>query len=139
NKDELMMSVLEKVSGDIEQFLAEDMRSIEDPIKKLEIFVNVCCEVVRSTKEYYQVSMDFWTQINQKDAVREIISKHYQKIRETCALVIKEGIESGKFRKVDPNEYASYVIAVIDGISLQWLFDDSIFSYDNLVKMSAGL
>ena len=66
NKDDLMMSVLDRVAGDIEGVLAHDMKSIDDPIKKLDIFMSVSFDVVRSTKEYYQVNMDFWTQINQK-------------------------------------------------------------------------
>lgn len=139
NKDELMMSVLERVSGDIERVLAADLETIDDPVKKIEIFVGVCCDVVRNTREYYQVSMDFWTQINQKEAVKEIISGHYQKFRHTVASIIDEGIEKGSFVNVDSNAYGSYIIAVIDGLSLQWLFDENVFDYDEIVKMATRL
>jgi TetR/AcrR family fatty acid metabolism transcriptional regulator len=137
NKDELMMSVLDKVAGDIEHVLAADMANIEDPFQKMEIFVNVCFDVVRSTREYYQVNMDFWTQINQKDEVRQVIARHYAKFRETAAAVVREGLASGKFRQVDPVQFGSYVIAVIDGLSLQWLFDNKVFDYDAMVKMAS--
>lgn len=136
NKDELMMSVLDRVSGDIEQILTKDMEGITDPVKRLEIFVNVCANVVRNTREYYQVSMDFWTQINQKDAVRDVISKHYDKFRDTCAKVLTEGISTGCFKKIDEKQYASYIISVIDGLSLQWLFDDKAFDYDEIIKLA---
>lgn len=138
NKDELMMSVLDKVSSDIEEVLAADLLTITDPVKKLEILVNVVSEVVRSTKEYYQVSMDFWTQINQKEAVRKVISKHYEKFRQTTAKIIQEGIDAEAFRKVNTTDYASFVIAVIDGLSLQWLFDESVFDYDSVIKMASA-
>ena len=134
NKDELMMSVLDKVAGDIERVIASEMESITNPKRKLEVFIDVCFDVVRSTKEYYQVNMDFWTQINQKEEVRKVIALHYRKFRESCALIIEEGISSGEFRAVEPREYASYVVAVIDGLSLQWLFDEQIFDYDTIVK-----
>jgi TetR/AcrR family fatty acid metabolism transcriptional regulator len=139
NKDELMMSVLDKVAGDIEQVLQSDMATIEDPVQKMEIFVNVCFDVVRSTREYYQVNMDFWTQINQKEEVRSVIARHYAKFRETAAAVIRQGVTSGRFRQVDPLQYGSYVIAVIDGLSLQWLFDDKVFDYDGMVKVASRL
>ena len=139
NKDDLMLSVLDRVAGDIEGVLAEDMKSITDPAQKLDIFMSVSFDVVRSTKEYYQVNMDFWTQINQKKEVRQVISRHYAKFRDTCANVIDEGIKSGAFKDVNPHVYASFVISVIDGVSLQWLFDENVFSYDEMVKTSKDL
>ena len=134
NKDDLMMSVLDKVASDIEKVLQADMGSIDNPKKKLEIFVEVCLDVVRNTREYYQVNMDFWTQINQKEEVRRVIANHYVKFRDTCSKVINEGVQKGQFRPVDAIEYSSYIIAVIDGISLQWLFDDKFTSYDEMSK-----
>ncbi len=74
NKDELMMCVLDKVAGDIERVLGQEMEASSDPWRKLEIFIEVCFDVVRSTKEYYQVNMDFWTQINQKNEIRTVIA-----------------------------------------------------------------
>jgi len=136
NKDDLMMSVLDRVAGDIERVLAADMNTLTDPVKKLHIFITVCFDVVRSTKEYYQVNMDFWTQINQKKEVRQVISRHYAKFRDSCAVVIREGVDKGVFKKTDPLMMASNVIALIDGISLQWLFDETVYDYDTVVKMA---
>ena len=64
------------------------MASITEPVEKLKIFIDVSFNIVQSTKEYYQVSMDFWTQINQKKEVRTVISRHYSKFRENCAKVL---------------------------------------------------
>jgi AcrR family transcriptional regulator len=139
NKDELMMSVLDKVAGDIERVLVSEMESIPDAKRKLEVFIDVCFDIVRSTKEYYQVNMDFWTQINQKEDVRKVIARHYAKFRETAANVIREGMTSGSFRQVEAREYASYVVAVIDGLSLQWLFDETVFDYEGITKKACRL
>jgi AcrR family transcriptional regulator len=139
NKDELMMSVLDKVAGDIERILATEMQSITDPARKFEVFIDVCFDIVRNTREYYQVNMDFWTQINQKEDVRKVIARHYTKFRDSASLVIKEGIDKGVFRQVDPKNYSSYVIAVIDGLSLQWLFDEAVFEYDSITKSASKL
>ncbi len=139
NKDELMMSVLDKVAGDIEQVLTSEMESTSDIKRRFEVFLEVCFDVVRNTKEYYQVNMDFWTQINQKEDVRKVIARHYSKFRDSAIQVIREGVEQGVFRAVDPIQYASYVVAVIDGLSLQWLFDEGSFDYDGITKKSTSL
>jgi AcrR family transcriptional regulator len=139
NKDDLMMCVLDKVAGDIERILDQEMSSVSDPARRMEIFIEVCFDIVKNTKEYYQVNMDFWTQINQKQEIRKVISSHYAKFREVAGRVIKGGIEKGAFRAVDPSDYASFVIAIIDGISLQWLFDDKVFDYEKMSKKATSL
>lgn len=135
NKDELMMCVLDKVAGDIEQILSEEMTATLDPIRKLEIFVSVLANVVRNTKEYYQVNMDFWTQINQKHNVKEVISRHYNQFREAGMKLIDEGITKKVFKPVDSKLYTSFIIGTMDGLSLQWLFDENCFDYDKAVSM----
>lgn len=139
NKDELMMCVLDKVAGDIERVLGEEMSSITDPWRRMEIFIEVCFEIVRNTKEYYQVNMDFWTQINQKEEIRRVIAAHYAKFRDAAAAVIQDGVDKGSFKKIDSSAYASIVIAVVDGLSLQWLFDDKVFDYSQMSKKAAQL
>ena len=75
-----------------------------------------------NTKEYYQVNMDFWTQINQKEEVRKIIASHYDQFRVTARSIIEDGMKNN-FRKVDSNNTAIMILGMLDGISLQWLFD----------------
>ena len=70
NKDDLMLSVLEKVVKDIGGDLHSNIETVEDPIEKLKILIELCADIVKNTKEYYQVSMDFWTLINQKENIK---------------------------------------------------------------------
>ena len=138
NKDELMMCVLDKVAGDIERVLGEEMGTTTEPWRRLEIFIEVCFAIVKNTKEYYQVNMDFWTQINQKEEIRVVIAAHYMKFREAAAKVIQHGIDKGAFKKLNAVVYGSFVIAVIDGLSLQWLFDEKNFDYQQMSKQATA-
>lgn len=139
NKDDLMMSVLGKVAGDIEEVLQSGMHDSDSPEKRLTVFMDVVFDVVRRTREYYQVNMDFWTQINQKEEVRKVIASHYNKFRDTAKKVIEEGISAGDFKQVDSTEFAAYMIAVIDGLSLQYLFDGNAFDYDKVVQNTISM
>ena len=40
----------------------------------------------------------------------------------------------GVFNEGNAAHTASVIIAIVDGVSLQWLFDESVFVYDDLVK-----
>ena len=137
NKDDLMLSVLERVVEGIEGVLKSNLEAAKDPVEKLKIFIELCADIVKNTKEYYQVSMDFWTQINQKSEVKEIISNHYKRFRATCGEIIEDGITKGHFKKVNAHDYSLFIIASINGMSLQWLFDQKSCHYDQLVSQSS--
>ena len=139
NKDDLMMAVLDRSAVDIENMLLDNVSAFADPLRKLRAFIAASFDVLRIRKEYYQVNMDFWTQINQKEAVRQVVAGHYEKFRSAAADVISSGIEQGVFKSLDPRMYASYIIAVVDGISLQSLFDDSVLDYDRIAESTAEI
>lgn len=132
-KEELMRSVLETVAYDLEENLKKEIAVEDEPNEKLRMFIKTCVNLVRTTKDFYQIKMDFWTQINQNKEVRNIIAGHYQKIRGTGADVIRDGIREGSFRAVDADKFSAIIIAIVDGISLQWLFEHNCFDLESIV------
>ena len=139
SKDDLMMCVLDRVAGDIEGVLAEDMKSIDDPAKKLDIFMSVSFDVVRSRG----VLPSQYGLLDSRDKPKEGSQASYiealRKFRDTCASVIEEGCNAGVFKDVNAHVYASFVISVIGGVSLQWLFDENVFKYEEVVKTSKDM
>lgn len=134
NKEDLMMAVLDRVAGDIEGLLSDSQEKSADAEDHLRSLIRICATIVRDKREYYCINMDFWTQINQKEKVRQAVARHYSKFRSVTAAIVQQGIDAGKFRSMDASHAASVIIAMVDGISLQWLFDESTFVYDDLVK-----
>lgn len=133
NKEDLMMAVLDHVSEEIEEHLAAT-DSNTTPVKRLSNVIWICSYIVQNNREYYRINMDFWTQIDQKETVQKEIALHYAKFRSTVAIIIQEGINQGFFQKGDASHFASIIIAMIDGIALQWLFDEKVFVYADIVK-----
>jgi len=139
NKDRLMISVLDKVADNIERALLAQMEKSRDPVEKIKVFVRGYFEITQKTRGYYQVHMDFLTQINQKKEIREIILKHYQNFRQAAIDVIEQGKDLGCFKPVDSQFYACYIIAILDGISLQWLFGKQALNCEKIVQKSLDL
>lgn len=133
NKEDLMMAVLERVAGDIEVLVNRATEQAADPVDTIRAILKTMCAVVRDNREYYCINMDFWTQINQKDKVREAVGAHYAKFRSSLAVLIQDGINKGVFVGADASRIASQIIALVDGVSLQWLFDSNVFDYDEMV------
>lgn len=134
NKEDLMMAVLERVAGDIEGLLATVSERTENPIDAIKLLISICFRVVQEKREYYCINMDFWTQINQKEKVRQAIARHYCTFREAAASLIQEGIDAGVFKVKDATSAASIIIALVDGLSLQWLFDENTFELEEIGK-----
>lgn len=134
NKEDLMMAVLERVAGDIEGVLAGTSDQAANPVERLKSIIKICFRIVQEKKEYYSINIDFWTQINQKEKVRQAVAKHYTKFRHALATVIQDGITAGVFKPGDTNETASFIIAIVDGMGLQWLFDNNVFNYAEVTQ-----
>ena len=47
----------------------------------------------------------------------------YRKYRRLLGLMVAEGRRANVFRRVDPEEAGAFILAVVDGISLQRMFD----------------
>lgn len=133
NKEDLMMAVLDNATAEIAASLAASDLG-RDVATRLSDVIWICSSIVQNKREYYRINMDFWTQIDQKEKVRQEVSKHYVKFRETIGTIIQQGIEQGVFRQGNALQFASLIIAFIDGIALQWLFDENAFDYDDIVR-----
>lgn len=136
NKEDLMMAVLEKVAGDIEGLLVGTSDQASNPVERLKSIIRICFNIVKEQKEYYCINIDFWTQINQKEKVRQTVATHYSKFRSSLATVIQDGINAGAFKTMDASHAASLIISMVDGVGLQWLFDEKVFQYDEIVRKS---
>jgi len=136
NKEELLMAVLDTVAGDIESLLNDVLSKIVDSVERMRIFIRTCFNIVRTHRSYYCINMDFWAQINQKEKVRKLIADHYANFRMTATNIIQQGINRGVFKNTNASILASMVISMFDGISLQWLFDEKVFDYDQIILES---
>ena len=128
------MAVLDRVAGDIEGLLATIREQTSDPVQRLKNLIRLFFSIVKEKREYYCVNMDFWTQINQKENVRRAVARHYVKLRAATTTLVQQGIDSGVFKPGNASHYASIIISIVDGISLQWLFEETVFEYDEITK-----
>ena len=76
------------------------------------------------------------------DELRSQMAEHYQEIRNTVGEMVRASLgEEAESQGADPNVIASFLIAVCDGLLLQWLLDpERTPSGEELVaSLGAGL
>ena len=139
NKDDLMLCVLEKVVANIELLLHKTLSKASSTREKLQLFIEVCTGLVETTQPYYQVNMDFWTQINHKPEIKEIVAGYYERFRFLCTKVLEQGVKEGTFKEHSSKEYSSIIMGVVDGVSIQYLFDKNAFDYKNVIAKTTEM
>ena len=134
-KAHIFTKVSEYLINQIGEIALRKIRSVlsDDPRDVLKKWIRGYLEAVYFLyDEYLKIMMDFWnvgTVPEDPDSLEhKRLKDMYSKAREFFKEVIKEGIEKGIFREVDPELAASTLIAMLDGTVLQWLIFDKGFN-----------
>ncbi|MBI2876191.1 MAG: TetR/AcrR family transcriptional regulator [Candidatus Tectomicrobia bacterium] len=132
-KEELLLAVLDHLIHGWDQVIEKKLEGLEGAEEKLSALLEASFEIGRDEVSY-QVLVDFWGEMDQNQAFREANTAFYARYRHQIAEIIEEGIQDGVFRQVDSAIAASMILALIDGFSLQWMFDAQAFQMERAWK-----
>ena len=102
-------------------------------------FSNEIIKVFKTRNYVFHAEVEFWSLSNQDDEVRKRSQILYEKIINLFELVIKKGIRTKEFIKVDPRTTAIYMLSVFQGINWFCIFDDKTLSAENYIRESIEL
>lgn len=123
NKDELFFAVYEEVQAGFHETIYKNAECQKSAGAALEVFIVDTLKAFDQWREFGNVLLDFWSEHRRGENVNLRFGELYSFSRNKIAGFIEVGIKSGEFRKVDSMAAASVVIAVLDGILLQRIFD----------------
>jgi len=73
------------------------------------------------SREACRMSLQFSAASLQMKPVHQHLEERYQEIHSLLAILLKEGVRRGEFRKgIDVDSIASLLIATVDGLTLRW-------------------
>jgi len=103
-----------------------ELTGIEGASGRLVRLIELACPPVvrRETDEYWTLWVELWSRaLRNEEAARkrEALERRW---RNTIAEVVREGQRSGEFGPYDPERFATYLSALMDGLALQALFRD---------------
>lgn len=129
-KEDVFLAVLDRV---VERMDIQFERYCSSPNRapeKLTMFFAHLFSNEKRARRYYTVVIDYMAQAIRQRAVQEYTQRIYDSYRIYMERVIREGIETGEFRNVDPGRSASLLMALMEGLILQWFFDKKGFNLD---------
>src|ERR687894_564707 len=111
-----------------------ELTGIEGASEQLVRLIELACPPTgrRETDEYWALWVELWSRsLRNGEAARkrEALDRRW---RNTIAEVVREGQRAGEFGPRDPNRFATYLAALMDGLALQVLLGDSEVSGESM-------
>jgi TetR/AcrR family fatty acid metabolism transcriptional regulator len=136
NKEELFLSVLEKLNKDLDNHLGKRVEQAKTPPEKLRAIISAVFEKVKENKKFQVVLLDFWAHSTKMPRLQEATASRYARYRHLAKKIIAEGVKDEYFRECNPASIASALIGLIEGLTIQWIFDQSAFDLSRAQKMT---
>jgi AcrR family transcriptional regulator len=104
------------------------MAGLPTAVARLEEFVAMSClsEAEPGPASWSQLWLDFWAQAARNSEVAGVRQKSDERWREFIGALVLQGQESGEFRPVDAGNFAVYLSALLDGLTIQIALDDPV-------------
>jgi len=123
SKRAILLAALHKVLDDLNRRLTPVIDAAPDAPTQLAGVVRSFLAFADENREFWLVFVEFWGEMMHDRDFAQVNAELYRRLRRTLGAVVARGVRAGRFRKLDPEEAGSVVLALVDGISLQRTFD----------------
>jgi TetR/AcrR family fatty acid metabolism transcriptional regulator len=127
SKDDLFFALFEEMKQELHRRIFE-MDHALPPRQKLQKLVTSALLAFERWRDFGYILLEFWAMHKGGTSTRIRFDEIYDDARSILSGLVREGIRTGDFRKMNPEHAASALIAIFDGLLLQWLFNPKSFS-----------
>ena len=120
-KEDLLFGVLEWLLRQLDRTLDEVAHTEASPRARLASELEVLFHSSEVNRKLYLVLFDFVTLGSRLERFRALFARFFDSCRRREAAIVEEGIKQQQFRRVNPEDAAATVRALVDGYCLQWL------------------
>jgi AcrR family transcriptional regulator len=123
-KEEFLVEVFQWITGTILARLTASTQDTEGARARLRSQLEELFVSPRRNRRFYHVYLDFLTQSVHNPRLGRVTAAFYESCRQALGATIAAGCAEGIFRAdLDPVASASVCGAMMDGLQMQWLFD----------------
>jgi len=131
SKKELFLALFKEVLGDMEAPLAAVLDAPASAAEKLRMTLDAFAQMVSAPdfQEFMPLLIDVWAQNRQDAEVNELAVQMYERFRHPLAQLIEQGIAAGEFKAVNAAAVAGILIALYDGLMVQWMMSAALVDW----------
>lgn len=131
SKEELLMAVYEEwEKTNLDREIDAALAAAPTFAGKLAALARSAAKRIEGSGQLLNAQIEFWSHIPRHEAIRERFRILFTDLGEELAQLIRAGTEAGEFRRVDPDRLARLLIAVYDGLIVQWLADPASVNWE---------
>ena len=124
--DEILRSLLRQPA----EFIKERVSRHESALGKLRAYIEANFEFMKTHRDNYVALVDLWGRRGSSGGHSRFNAEAHEPARHYLAHILDAGRERGELRQVPVRMTASLVQAAIDGVMLQWVFDEEAIDLD---------
>lgn len=123
SKDDIVSAMADFIISKYESLLMERIGSPSSASEKLRLATDFLVDEFIFNRRLNRVFYNLVQMAFERETVREALRKQLRVYRGHIAEVVTEGIESGEFSFPHGARMASLMVALVEGMALQWVID----------------
>ncbi len=121
SKEDLLYAILEWLLSELDRTLDDVGDTRESGRARLASEIEVLFHSAEVNRKLYLVLFDFVTVASRSNRFRDLLAGFFVRCRARDVAIVEDGIREAEFRRVDPEQAAATIRALVDGYCLQWL------------------
>jgi TetR/AcrR family transcriptional repressor of bet genes len=136
DKAAMLAAAALRVTADLDRRVAAEARRARDARARLRAVIRACLETAVDNRDFWTVFIEFWGEAFHDRRLATVNRQAYARARRLIGAGLARGIAAGEFRRVDVEEAAAVVLALLDGISLQLTFDRGLMTRPRAARVA---
>jgi AcrR family transcriptional regulator len=129
SKDHLIAEVMKRMLSTQKERIMRRVDSAGSPTEKLAEYIGASIDHMKSDRKHYEAQVELWSNLEYK---KEFNQKIYIECIRTVSTILAEGVKAGVFREMDIQNSAVLIQGSIDGIMIQWVFNEGSVNLDTI-------
>jgi len=128
-KGDLVEEILSRLLREPAEFIKKRVDARDRAMDRLRAYVTANFDFMKTHRDNYVALVDLW-ESRASGSGNRFSAEAYGPSRTYLSRILEVGHQTGEFRDLDHGTVASVIQAAIDGVMLQWVFDENAVDLD---------
>ena len=128
DKAAMLAAAARRVTVDLDRRVATESRGARTARERLRAVIRACLRTAVDNRDFWTVFIEFWGEAFHERRLAAVNRQAYARARRLIAGELARGVAAGEFRRINVDDAAVVVLAVLDGFSLQLTFDRAVMT-----------